>query len=389
MSTHTKLLLVSLLAGTMIVSIVGGGLLGGAAGYYLAQHPVGASATAITTTATQAQPVSSQPGSNNTIAAIQSVAPAVVTVINTLDPQKSPNNVQILPSPFGQLQPAPNQAAKASGSGVIIDKKGYIVTNNHVIENAQSLEVIYADGSRHTATLVGADPVSDLAVIQVKDAVPAVASLGDSTQLQPGETVVAIGSPLGDFKNSVTEGIVSATNRNVDQQEGLIQTDAAINPGNSGGPLVDTQGNVIGLNTLVVRGDGTSAQAEGLGFAIPSATIQSITQQLIAKGKVERPYLGVQYTLLDPDVAAQLQVTQTTGAYISDVTSNGPAAQAGLRKGDIITAIDSTNVDSSHTLSSLVMAHHIGDTVSLTVQRDGKAQTFSIKLGTRPSDIQS
>src|SRR5262249_39607326 len=164
-------------------------------------------------------------------------SPAVVTVINTLRPDAQQNELQQNPFPFPQPQ-QPQRQPRASGSGVIISSDGYVVTNNHVVESAQSLAVIFADGSRHEATLVGTDPLVDLAVIRVKDAVPGVAALGDSTILQPGETVIAIGSPLGDFKNSVTVGVVSALNRSVpgSGQEGLIQTDAAINHGNSGGP---------------------------------------------------------------------------------------------------------------------------------------------------------
>lgn len=389
MSTRTKILLGTVLVCTMIISLAGGGLLGGAAGYYFATRRAPVVSATTTTAANQAQQVSAiaPAATNTTIAAVHSVAPAVVTVINTLDPQATPNEFQTLPLPFGQGQQTPSEAVKASGSGVIIDKKGEIVTNNHVVEHNRSLEVIFADGTRHAATLVGADAVSDLAVIKVSDAVPAVAALGDSTQLQPGETVIAIGSPLGDFKNSVTQGIVSAVNRNVDGQEGLIQTDAAINHGNSGGPLVNDKGQVIGINTLVVRGTGsTSDQAEGLGFAIPSATIKTITQQLIASGKVERPYLGVQYTLLDPDNAAQLQVKQTQGALVRDVEAQGPSA-AGLRQGDVITAIDGITIDQDHSLSSLVMAHHIGDTVKLTIQRDNNEQTVTVKLGQRPDTM--
>src|SRR5262249_27988267 len=194
--------------------------------------------------------------------------------------------------------------------------------------SAQSLAVIFADGSRHEATLVGTDPLVDLAVIRVKDAVPGVAALGDSTILQPGETVIAIGSPLGDFKNSVTVGVVSALNRSGpgSGQEGLIQTDAAINHGNSGGPLVNLRGEVIGINTLVVRGNGFSGdQAEGLGFAVPSKTVKSISDQLIATGKVVHPYLGIYYTPIDAESAAQQNLPVQNGALIGAPAQGRPA----------------------------------------------------------------
>jgi 2-alkenal reductase len=167
---------------------------------------------------------------------------------------------------------------------VIISSKGYILTNNHVIENEKKLQVIFSDGSRRDARLVGGDSFSDLAVIQVQGTVPAVAAFGDSNALLPGQEVLAIGSPLGDFKNSVTAGVVSAVHRSVGPQEDLIQTDAAINHGNSGGPLIDEAGEVIGINTLVVRSDGTIGdQVEGLGFAIPSATAKTVSDRMYRK----------------------------------------------------------------------------------------------------------
>lgn len=214
----------------------------------------------------------------------QQVGPAVVTVVG---------KAQIQMAPFGLTS-----TAEVSGSGVFISEGGYILTNNHVVEDTTELWVVLADGTRQEATLVGADMYADLAVLKVEGPAPAVATLGNSDALDPGETVIAIGSPLGDFKNSVTVGVVSATGRSIDtglgyEIENLIQTDAAINQGNSGGPLVNLAGEVIGINSLVVRSSDSGSVAEGLGFAIPSNTVSAVAGQIIKTGRFSRPYLGI------------------------------------------------------------------------------------------------
>jgi 2-alkenal reductase len=340
-------------------------------------------------------PLPALTGDAPVVAAVKQVSPAVVTVINTLGADALQGGTQESPFPFPAPQPGqPQRQPRASGSGVIISQDGYIVTNQHVVEGEQSLAVIFADGSRHEATLVGADPLMDLAVIRVKDTVPGVAPLGDSNALQPGETVIAIGSPLGDFKNTVTVGVVSALNRSVpgSQQEGLIQTDAAINNGNSGGPLVNLRGEVIGINTLVVRGNGLSGnQAEGLGFSIPSSTVKSVSDQLVTTGKVVHPYLGIYYAMIDADSAAQQNLPVQNGALIGPPQSDRPgvepgtpAAKAGLKDGDIITAIDNQKLGSDASLRAVLMLHKPGDTVKLDVLRDGKQMTFDVTLAARP-----
>ena len=214
---------------------------------------------------------------------VQQVGPAVVTVVGTAGSQAVP---------FGP------SSSQVSGSGVFITGNGYVLTNNHVVEGAANFQVILADGSTQPAVLVGGDAYSDLAVLKVDAPAPAVAAFGNSDMLDSGETVIAIGSPLGDFKNSVTVGVVSATGRSIDTGEGylvedLIQTDAAINNGNSGGPLVSLAGEVIGINTLVVRASQSGAVAEGLGFAIPSNTAAAVAGQIIQEGSVSRPNLGI------------------------------------------------------------------------------------------------
>jgi 2-alkenal reductase len=306
--------------------------------------------------------------------AVAEVKPAVVTVINTLPPQRDM---------FGQvIEP------KASGSGVIISEEGYIVTNNHVVENAQSLEVIYADDTKVPATLIGADSFSDLAVIKVEGDVPDVAEFGDSAALKPGEPAIAIGSPLGVFKGTVTVGVVSAVDRRIEVaeglwMEGLIQTDAAINQGNSGGPLINVAGQVIGINTIVVRRSGTGAVAEGLGFSIASNTVKEVTQQIIQYGKVRRPYLGVKWVPVDPTVASAYELPAEFGAYVQEVEAGTPAAEAGLQSGDIITAIDGQPIDAENGFVTVLMRFDPGQEVEMTVIRDGSEMTVTVTLGTR------
>jgi 2-alkenal reductase len=378
-----------MIAAMLVGSALGGGAVGGVVGWQAAHSQTAQAAPAPTAAAATTAAPANLLSNDSTVAAVKKAAPAVVTVVNTLNDQATPNQLQEIPSPFGDGAPErPHAPNKASGSGVIISNDGYIVTNNHVIDQAKSLDVIYADGSRHMATLVGADAFSDLAVIKISDPVPAVAALGDSEALQPGETVVAIGSPLGNFKNTVTAGVVSALHRSLGNREGLLQTDAAINHGNSGGPLINTRGEVVGINTLVVRGDGTLGdQAEGLGFAIPSATVRTVTDQLIAHGKVERPFLGVTPQMLDPDIAAQLGTEQTKGALIMQVEPGTPADKAGLREGDVVTALNGQPIDEQHTLIASLANHRIGEQIELTVLRDGQTQTIKVTLGERPTHM--
>jgi 2-alkenal reductase len=404
-----------LLIGVLLGGFVAGGaafLLLRSTGSTLASGPVASLARytqqsttkrSATQSAQSTQPAQSQatqaqvPAADASVVnAVKKTSPAVVTVINVLQASSQPNQLQQdpfqLPLPNApQQQPQqPQQPSVASGSGVIISNDGYIVTNNHVVENEQSLAVIYADGSRHEATLVGTDPVMDIAVIRVKDAVPGVAAFGNSDALQPGETAIAIGSPLGDFQNSVTVGVVSALNRTVagSGMEGLVQTDAAINHGNSGGPLINVNGEVIGINTLVVRSDSMAGdQAQGLGFAIPSNTVKDVSQQLISNGKVVYPYLGVSFGEIDPETAALQNLPVQYGALVGQVQPNTPAAQAGLQQNDIITAIDGDKLDGTSSLRQLLLKHKPGDTVQLEVQRDGKPMTVNVKLGTRPDNL--
>jgi S1-C subfamily serine protease len=364
--------LISVLCGT-----AGGALVGGLAGYVAAGSrpslPL-ASPTAEIQAKTEVTHLTLTEDSA-IIEAVAEVKPAVVTVINTMPPQVGF---------FGQIT-----EPQASGSGVIIDQRGYIVTNNHVVEDSRSLEVIFADDSKVAATLVGADAFSDLAVIRVESEVPAAAALGDSTALQPGEPVIAIGSPLGDFKGTVTVGVVSALDRRLDlggglAMEGLIQTDAAINQGNSGGPLVNALGQVIGINTAIVRGDGYgSAVAEGLGFAIPSSTVKEIADQLIQFGQVSRPYLGIRWVAITPRIASAYNLPVEFGAYVQDVEPGSAAQRGGLQRGDIITAIGGEAIDDQNSLANVLMHFDPGQDVQLTVIREGREISLTVTLDTR------
>lgn len=299
--------------------------------------------------------------------AVAKVGPAVVTVVNTLD-----------------------NGGQASGSGVIFSADGRIITNNHVVEGARQLEVIFPDGQSVVAKLIGTDPFADVAVIKIDGPVPAYAELGNSDELSPGETVIAIGSPLGDFRNTVTVGVVSALGRTMEsesgyQMENLIQTDAAINHGNSGGPLVNLAGQVVGINTLVVRGNGfTSDQAEGLGFAVSVNVVKAVSDQLIALGRVVRPYLGIAWDAVTPDIAQYNNLPVQWGVYVRSVSDNSPAASAGLQAGDILTKIGDTALDETHPFINTLWKYGVGEQIMVEVLRDGQVIDLPVILAERP-----
>ncbi|HXD08706.1 MAG TPA: trypsin-like peptidase domain-containing protein [Anaerolineales bacterium] len=303
---------------------------------------------------------------------VQKVGPAVVTVVGTIPGQQT----------FFGL----TGDQTVSGSGVFITDQGYILTNNHVVEGTKQVSIVLSDGTEEQAAIVGTDPYSDIAVLKTDGKVPAVATLGNSDALDPGESVIAIGSPLGNFKNTVTVGVVSATGRSIDtgngyQIEDLIQTDAAINHGNSGGPLVDLAGEVVGINTLIVRNTNSGDVAEGLGFAIPVNTAQAIAQQIIQKGYFARPYIGINYQPIDPNIAARYNLPAQWGVYITEVSGNSPASDAGLQQGDIITKIGDVALDETHTYVNTLFTFKPGDQITLNVMRDGKDTQIQITLG--------
>ena len=303
---------------------------------------------------------------------VQKVAPTVVTVVGTIPGQMTF---------FGMTGDQ-----TVSGSGFFISDQGYILTNNHVVEGTKEVKIILSDGSEQTASIVGTDIYSDIAVLKTDGNVPAIAGLGNSDVLDPGESVIAIGSPLGNFKNTVTVGVVSATGRSLDtgngyQIEDLIQTDAAINHGNSGGPLVNLAGEVIGINTLVVRNTNGGDVAEGLGFAIPVNTAQAIAQQIIQQGYFARPYIGISFQPINPNIAARYNLSAQWGVYITKVADGSPASTAGLQQGDIITQVGKVTLDETHSYVNALFAFNPGDQINLTVMRNGKDVQVQITLG--------
>lgn len=303
---------------------------------------------------------------------VEKVGPAVVTVVGTV-----PGSMTI----FG-----PTGDQTVSGTGFFITESGYILTNNHVVEGTQEVNIILSDGTEQTATIVGTDIYSDIAVLKTNGNVPAVAKLGNSDALKPGGSVIAIGSPLGNFKNTVTVGVVSATGRAIEtgngyQIEDLIQTDAAINHGNSGGPLVNLAGEVIGINTLVVRNTNSGDVAEGLGFAIPVNTAQAVAQQIIEKGYFARPYLGIRGQRVNPGIAAQYELPAEWGVYITQVAENSPASQAGLQVGDIITKIGESALDETHSYVNTLFNFKPGDQITLEVVRGNEKMQVQVTLG--------
>lgn len=380
---------------SLLVGALAGFLAGGATAYVVGRVASGglgpAPAQGVVTTPLAVKPTAEpvrpplptpmpalQEGPLTVAEVVQRVGPAVVTVINKLQTQ---------PSPWGWPQESP----QASGSGVLVDPRGYIITNYHVVEGAAELNVIFHDGTSKPARLVGHDyPFSDLAVIQVEGEGYPYAVLGNSDDILVGETVVAIGSALGDFRNTVTTGVVSGLGRTLKvaedvSMEGMIQTDAAINHGNSGGPLVNLRGEVIGINTAIIRGSTLSGDvAEGLGFAIPSNTVRYVVEQLIARGKVVRPYLGIRSTTVSRSLAAYYGLPVDHGVYVNEVIPGTPAAQAGIRRGDIITAIGGLTIDEDHPLINVLAHFETGQQVQVELNRDGRTMQVEVTLGERP-----
>jgi serine protease Do len=281
------------------------------------------------------------------------------------------------------LQPVPQEQA---GSGVIIEDSGYIVTNNHVVEGAESITVTIPDGRSFDATIVGTDPLSDLAVIEIDgDDLPTV-SFGESSTLAVGEWVVAIGNALGlPGGPTVTVGVVSALGRSIQEQSGVtlydvIQTDAAINPGNSGGPLVNLQGEVVGINTAKV----TAVEVSGVGFAVSSNTARTVVQEIIEKGYVSRPYLGITIMTVTPSIARSYDLATNEGALITRLVTGSPADEAGLSPGDVIIRFDGQRIITADDVVLAIRAHEIGDAVEITYFHDSSENTTSATLIERP-----
>jgi 2-alkenal reductase len=310
---------------------------------------------------------------------VEQVTPAVVTVINE----------QVF-SGFGSSGTEEDLQPAGTGTGFIISGDGYIVTNNHVVEGAQGVSVVFYDGTTVEAELIGTDRLTDLAVVKIEGEVPGVVPVGDSEALRPGEPVIAIGSALGQYTNTVTQGVVSGLGRSLANLDNLIQHDASINPGNSGGPLVNMQGEVVGVNTAVIRNAGAGISAEGLGFAVPSSTVNQVVAQIIESGAVTRPYLGINFRPVTPQLAAAQGLPVEHGALIIDIPTDGPIAGSGVQVGDVITAINGETIDQENPLQSLLFQYDPGETVELEIVRPstGETLTFDVTLGERPQDLQ-
>jgi serine protease Do len=271
---------------------------------------------------------------------------------------------------------------QGAGSGFIISKDGYIVTNNHVVEDATEVTVTLADKQEYPAKVIGRDPKTDIALIKITPTAPlTVASLGDSEKLRVGEWVVAVGNPFG-LSNTVTAGIVSAKNRVIGAgpYDDFIQTDAPINPGNSGGPLFNLQGEVVGINTAIIP------NGQGIGFAVAVNQAKALLPQLETKGEVTRGYLGVSLQALTPELAKSLTLKDTKGALVADVTPGSPAAAAGLQRGDVIVGFDGKAIAEVSNLPALVAATPIDTTVPVTVLRNGAEQILPVKVGRMPGE---
>ncbi len=334
----------------------------------------------------QATLPSPQDLSRTFISVAKHIKPAVVNIDVV---EKAKRSSLRMPEGFPQIPGFPQfgdtpRRQKGTGSGVLISADGYILTNNHVAGDADQINVKLADGRELKAKVIGKDTETDLAVIKVDAQNLSFARLGDSDKLEQGEWVIALGSPFG-LQQTMTAGIVSATGRDLGVGAGqftnFIQTDASINPGNSGGPLINMQGEVVGINTLIFSETGTSS---GIGFAIPSNLATKVYAQLIKNGKVTRGYLGV---FLQPvSLARTVGYTGTDGALVGDVSKeDSPAATAGLRSGDVIVEFDGKKVTSPKQLTEMVADTPVGKTASVKYVREGRLETAAIKLGERPS----
>ena len=318
-------------------------------------------------------------------AAAQRAAPSVVSIVaSKVRPRQAQTDDPWFDFFFGQRGgPQGQEPQRGLGSGVIVSPEGYLLTNQHVIDGADEIEVQLSDGRQALAKLVGADPETDVAVLKIDlDRLPAVV-FGNTDQLQVGDAVLAIGNPFG-VGQTVTAGIVSALGRNrlgLNTFENFIQTDAAINPGNSGGALVDGAGNLVGINTAIFSRSGGSL---GIGFAIPANTARTVMESLIRDGKVTRGWIGVEPRDLSPDMADTLGLPVKSGVLITGVLRDGPAASGGMQPGDVVTRIGGKAVANTAELLSAVAALPPGSAAAITVQRADKALDLTVKIALRP-----
>lgn len=324
----------------------------------------------------------------DTIANIADQAgPAVVKINTVVEVEGYQRDNPFFNDPFFRqffgVSPQP-QYQQGLGSGFIISKDGYILTNEHVIEGAEKISVLVKGHKKaYDAKLIGADPSLDLAVLKIEGKEFPTLPLGDSDKIRVGNWVIAIGSPFG-LENTVTIGVISAKERPIEIDsrsfEHLLQTDASINPGNSGGPLLNLKGEVIGINTAI------NAQAQGIGFAIPTSTVKEVLDELIQQGKVKRPWLGVQIQPVTPDVANFLEYDGSEGAVIYGVVPGGPASKAGIQEGDIILSVDGSNIKTPDDLIKTIQKKKVGSKVEVEVFRRGKTIKITVQTVERPGE---
>lgn len=351
---------------------------------------------------------------NAVIQAVKNASPTVVSIVISKD---LPVIEQCPYNPFGNLPPefqqffggnAPQLYTQCEssttqrqevggGSGFIVSSDGLIVTNKHVVSDASAdYTVLTSDGKKYDATVVARDPSNDLALLRITATGLPTATLGDSDSIQLGQTAIAIGNALGQFSNTVSVGVISGLARNVTASgEGIgsenisdvIQTDAAINPGNSGGPLLNLRGEVVGINTAIVSG------AQNIGFAIPINQVKRAIESVKQTGEIQSPYLGVRYIMLTSDLSKQQNLASDYGALLRGtdagpaVIKGSPAASAGLEAEDIVLDVDGKKVDGGNTLGTLIGKHSVGDTIQLTVLRNGQTLSISVTLGKRPANL--
>jgi serine protease Do len=375
----------------VVAALAAGGVLALGLRNWTSNPVFGASRVAVTE-AHDPSPVSLGSLANGFSSILKPALPAVVNIHTSKVVKPSSQQTPFFNDPFfrqffgdqfGQAQPRPERE-QSLGSGVIVSSDGIILTNNHVIDGASDIKVDLSDKRQFTAKLVGTDPKSDIAVLKIDATGLPTLPLGDSTKLQVGDMVLAIGDPFG-IGETATMGIVSATGRGglgIENYEDFIQTDAAINPGNSGGALIDLHGSLVGINTAILsHGSGGN---EGIGFAIPINMARQVMDQIVAHGRVVRGYLGVYIQSLTPELARQFGLSQGGGVLVGDVTAGTPASKAGLKKGDVIFELNGQPVSDNNQLSLRVSQTNPGTPVKLKIWRDGKAQDVNVTLGELP-----
>jgi serine protease Do len=384
----------------LVAASIGGGLIAAFAVASRTNAPVSVVARADTNPSTQR----ASQLSNSFADIIEKASPAIVKISTTrvIKASEQQGNNPFAADPFfkqffggqgGGRQR--DQRERGLGSGVLVSSSGYILTNNHVVDKASELKVALSDGRDFTAKVVGTDPQTDVAVVKIDAASLPTLSFANSDNARVGDLCFAIGNPFGQ-DHTVTMGIISAKGRNnlrenTVQLQDFIQTDASINPGNSGGALINTRGELIGMNTMILTGGGAGFGGEagnvGIGFAVPSNMARHVLDQLVKNGKVSRGYMGVSLQGISPDLAPQFGLKSDHGAIVGDVTPGKPGDKAGLKSGDVIVKIDGEEVKDSNDLTMRVTNHTPGSTVALDVIRDGKPMKINVTLGQRPTGL--